>query len=205
MTKEEILRNAEALANTLTDETARGLIRHAYIKGAEDNAVGDSETFAEHYGCVPEPENEKGFDVVPVRFEEEDGEKYPVVDYKLMGRKPAKLSVEDKQLVLKDISARVPYKVKFQNENIPTPNVATLDMTYLRMFEIREGVIFKPYLRPMSSMTEEEIKEWATILNFVEEKRVEKSIDWLNAHHFDFRGLIPMGLALEAPEGMYKL
>ena len=29
-------------------------------------------------------------------------------------------------------------------------------------------------------------------------------IDWLNANHFDYRGLIPMGLALEAPEGMYK-
>ena len=29
-------------------------------------------------------------------------------------------------------------------------------------------------------------------------------MDWLNAHHFDYRGLIPMGLALEAPEEMYK-
>ena len=92
MTKEEILRNAEALAETVPDEKVRGLVRQAYIKGAEDNAVGDSETFAEHYGCVPEPENEKGLDAVPVRFEEEDGEKYPVVDYKLMGRKPAEWS-----------------------------------------------------------------------------------------------------------------
>lgn len=30
------------------------------------------------------------------------------------------------------------------------------------------------------------------------------SVDWLNAHHFDYRGLITKGLALEAPEGMYK-
>jgi hypothetical protein len=29
-------------------------------------------------------------------------------------------------------------------------------------------------------------------------------IDWLNAHHFDYRGLIEKGLALEAPEGMYN-
>ena len=32
----------------------------------------------------------------------------------------------------------------------------------------------------------------------------EVGFDWLNAHHFDYRGLIPKGLALEAPEGMYK-
>lgn len=202
MTREEILRNAEALANTLTDETVRGLIQHAYIKGAEDNAVGDSETFAEHYGCVPEPENEKGFDVVPVRFEEEDGEKHPVVDYKLLGRKTAELSVEDKQLVLKDISARVPYKVKFQNENIPTPNVATLDMTYLRMFEIREGVIFKPYLRPMSSMTEAEKDEEFKMCSLNCSER--EMADFFNKHHLDHNGLIEKGLAIEAPEDMYK-
>lgn len=32
----------------------------------------------------------------------------------------------------------------------------------------------------------------------------QQVIDWLLAHHFDYRGLIPMGLALEATEGMYK-
>jgi hypothetical protein len=32
-----------------------------------------------------------------------------------------------------------------------------------------------------------------------------KLIDWLNAHHFDYRGLIDKGLAIEAPEGMYNL
>ena len=133
---------------------------------------------------------------------EEDGEKCPVVDYKLMGRKPAKLSVEDKQLVLKDISARVPYKVKFQNENIPTPNVATLDMTYLRMFEIREGVIFKPYLRPMSSMTEEEDKEFAMLQTdfyidgWLYPIAAVNMVNWLNAHHFDYRGLIEKGACI---------
>jgi len=30
-----------------------------------------------------------------------------------------------------------------------------------------------------------------------------RMIDWLYAHHFDFRGLIPMGLALKAKEGIY--
>ena len=74
-----------------------------------------------------------------------------------------------------------------------------------------EGLItindIKPYLRSMSSMTEEETLKfvkttiktpdgypmWAT-----------DSYDWLNKHHFDYRGLIPMRVALEAPEGMYN-
>ncbi len=228
MTREEILRNAEALANTLTDEAVRGLIQHAYIKGAKDNAVEDN--------------------IVNVRMitDSKTGEKYPFVSYKDQLQKPAersekhiadifekvglakiareqgndeltnalqdamlelskvesaKLSAEDKQLVLKDISARVPYKVKFQNENIPTPNVLTLDMTYLRMFEIREGVIFKPYLRPRSSMTEAEKDEEFKMcsLNCSEWEMA----DFFNKHHLDYHGLIEKGLAIEAPDGMY--
>lgn len=80
----------------------------------------------------------------------------------------------------------------------------------------------KPYLRPMSSMTEDEIKELSKILNYefyidddfalaAEDDRhrirldlCEGYIDWLNSHHFDYRELIEKGLALEAPEDMYK-
>ena len=53
----------------------------------------------------------------------------------------------------------------------------------------------------MSSMTEEELYEWQHM--WIMENTIEK-YDWLNAHHFDYRRLIPKGLALEAPEGMYK-
>ena len=66
---------------------------------------------------------------------------------------------------------------------------------------------FKPYLRPMPSMTEKERDEWMEITHAQEWLiigNLDKATDWLNAHHFDYRGLIPMGLALEAPEGMYK-
>ena len=80
----------------------------------------------------------------------------------------------------------------------------------------------KPYLRPMSSMTEQEKDELYTAMDWYGEidesgnvytKGQEKVYretfyeytDWLNSHHFDYRGLIPMGLALEAPEGMYKI
>lgn len=79
----------------------------------------------------------------------------------------------------------------------------------------------KPYLRPMSSMTKEEKKELKElhfyytdghIVNdedkdfkpiIVDEMHCVCIIDWLNAHHFDYRGLIEKGLALEAPKGMY--
>ena len=62
----------------------------------------------------------------------------------------------------------------------------------------------------MSSMTEEErdeVKKYMKreqIVNMAFYHATEKTYDWYNAHHFDYRGLIPMGLALESPEGMYK-
>ena len=107
---------------------------------------------------------------------------------------------EDKQLLLKDLCARLSYGVKFQGED---SNVYTLDAANYFALQV-EDMVFKPYLRPISSMTDEEQREWTSILNFMQEKRLDKSIDYLNAHHFDYRGLIEKGLALEAPKGMYK-
>lgn len=68
-----------------------------------------------------------------------------------------------------------------------------------------------PYLRPMSSMTEEERKEYESLANhcivtsigFIH-LEAAPLIDWLNEHRFDYRGLIEKGLALPATEGMYK-
>ena len=62
----------------------------------------------------------------------------------------------------------------------------------------------KPYLRPMSSMTEEETKEYAEIWANREPYMPGGTVDFFNAHHLDYRGLIPMGLALDAPDGMYN-
>jgi hypothetical protein len=50
-------------------------------------------------------------------------------------------------------------------------------------------------------MTEEEHKEYE---QWLPDGYCIDTFDWLNAHHFDYRGLIPMGLALVAPKGMYK-
>ena len=84
------------------------------------------------------------------------------------------------------------------------------------MCGIFSGVcLFKPYLRPMSSMTEEEKEEFQAFhcidgwhpyfyQQMCNIPNLENMFNWLNAHHFDYRGLIPMGLALEATEGTYK-
>jgi hypothetical protein len=59
-------------------------------------------------------------------------------------------------------------------------------------------------------MTDEEVKEYLGMLNDIDKsglmnhKFITKVVDWLNKKGFDFRHLIPKGLALEAPEDMYK-
>jgi len=65
-------------------------------------------------------------------------------------------------------------------------------------YEIDE---IKPYLRPMSSMTEEEHKEYE---QWLPDGFNINTVNWLLENHFDFMGLIPKGLALEAPNGMYN-
>ena len=112
---------------------------------------------------------------------------------------------EDKQLLLKDLCARLPYGVEIQvNEwTVLDTNLKTGHIDRLLNDDIR----IKPYLRLMSSMTEEEREEWMNITNaqhWLIIDNLDKAIDFLNAHHFDYRGLIEKGLALEAPEDMYK-
>jgi hypothetical protein len=74
---------------------------------------------------------------------------------------------------------------------------STISGTILEI--IKEG--WKPYLRPMSSMTEEEDEEYRkrNLYGFHWD-----FVDWCNSKHFDYRGLIKLGLALESPEVMYK-
>ena len=64
----------------------------------------------------------------------------------------------------------------------------------------------KPYLFPLSSMTEEQEKECQKIkYSYYYDDDAFVLFDWYDKNHFDYRGLIEKGLALEAPEGMYKL
>lgn len=109
------------------------------------------------------------------------------------------MTQEDKQLLLKDLCARLPYGVIVQDRNgthVLTPGNTELGTEYI-----------KPYLRPASSMTGKEANEWHKITlgqRWITFDNVERCADWLNEHHFDYRGLIEKGLALEAPEDMYK-
>ena len=124
-----------------------------------------------------------------------------------------------RKLLLKDLSARLPYGVKCEIDDINEP----LELESIKFkgdyFIFGNGVYeryiteIKPYLRPMSSMTEEERNEYFDFRSqelqrvaFAEvgrEEAISEVMDWLLSHHFDIRGLIEKGLALEAPKGMY--
>lgn len=110
---------------------------------------------------------------------------------------------EDKQLLLKDLCARLPYDVVVRCTDSDTDFKCFLTTDILH--EIQNGYEYydyKPYLRPMSSMTEKKEKELEETLQYTQ--FTLESYDWLNAHHFDYRGLIEKGLALIAPKNMYK-
>jgi len=120
------------------------------------------------------------------------------------------MTTEEKKLLLADLCARLPYGVIVNNSITGDDDVLTYSL-----LEDFEGVNFdypKPYLRPMDSMTEEEYDQ-LYIDSRIKEDSIDildalandmDAIDWLNANHFDYRGLIEKGLALVAPEGTYK-
>lgn len=111
------------------------------------------------------------------------------------------MTQEDKKLLLKDLCARLPYGVKimFRHNGFRWDWEQTLED--IRLCDNGEYAIngwgihgIKPYLRPMSSMTEEEDIYYNTV--FTTLKCWEKT-DWLNSHYFDYRELIEKGLAIE--------
>ena len=122
------------------------------------------------------------------------------------------MTQEDKQLLLKDLCARLPHHVRCKvwlADGTTEEGLLDLQHNYGNVlqdaFYYDKIVDIKPYLRPMSSMTDEEINEF-TSFDIYEDGVLSFPIalDWLNAHHFDYRGLIEKGLAIEVPEGMYK-
>lgn len=133
------------------------------------------------------------------------------------------MTKEEKQLLIQDLCARLPYGVIVANARgyIVASQLECIDLNNLK-YDTKRGINLliedcRPYLRPMESMTEEELKEFVSFTSQSMHRFICESTntdhwynayeeeDWLLAHHFDYRGLIEKGLALEAPEGMYDL
>lgn len=136
------------------------------------------------------------------------------------------MTQENKDLLFIDICARIPYGVKVKTEDGKHPLPFTTSHLDFYRYSIED---IKPYLFPMSSMTEEQEKElititdgkfrymWGTITNAIPRKNISEwgtsenaFIDdikvinslyiWLLKNHFDIYGLIPKGLAEDATD-----
>lgn len=117
------------------------------------------------------------------------------------------MTQENKDLLLKDLCSRLPYGVKIEltwwvMDEGTYVNV-TLEPEHIEQLLNYENYIteIKPYLFPLSSMTEEQKKEYQYITErwmYDSSYSISDSIDWLNKNHFDYRGLIPMRLAIDA-------
>ena len=121
------------------------------------------------------------------------------------------MTQDDKKLLLTDLSARLPYGVKFLRESWNyewDQEMSVIEVLedidkdgYINDTKVYKVEDIKPYLRPMSSMTEEEKKgHFGRTMTIDIVQTSKEVIDWLNAHHFDYRGLIEKGLAIEVRE-----
>lgn len=128
------------------------------------------------------------------------------------------MTQEEKDLLLKDLCARLPYwvkvKVKYYDDDWKLLAIYTNSTTYAtRDIGYPIETYFedcKPYLFPLSSMTEEQKKEYRKVCELDTEilskhpmdetpfPALYNSHDWLNKNHFDIYGLIPIGLANDA-------
>ena len=124
------------------------------------------------------------------------------------------MTQEDKALLLKDLCARLPYGVKMiDTEPYSAEHNPILTLSYISAdngigCRAGKGVMatslgsIKPYLLPLSSMTEDQSKVYhemikgmfgtSALINF------EVLTDFFNSNHLDYRGLIKMGLAIDA-------
>ena len=135
------------------------------------------------------------------------------------------MTQEDKELLLKDLSARLPYGVKlgFYASATKQTYICTLlglepqedepviAKTENGSFYMLAGNV-KPYLFPLSSMTEEQKKEYnywkhevpvcryeyGDVVEEIELYDSPESFEYLIENHFDYRGLIEKGFAIDA-------
>ena len=114
------------------------------------------------------------------------------------------MTQEDKELLLKDLCARLPYGIKalyYGSEEERKTWDEIESITFDGYVDIGQYSLpierIKPYLFPLSSMTKEQEKEWLYTLSS-DYNITYDTVDWLNKNHFDYRGLIEKGLAIDA-------
>lgn len=135
------------------------------------------------------------------------------------------MTQEQKDLLLKDLCGRLPYGVKVQVAPVPSKEyehitfnakIVYIDINYIGVLSDWNSVFqqditkVKPYLFPLESMTEEQKQEYTKVCELDTEMLFKTHIDgtpfpamynsqdWLDVNHFDYRGLIPMGMAIDA-------
>lgn len=126
------------------------------------------------------------------------------------------ITLADKELLIKDLCGRLPYDVKVEHTSgiIGTLTDINVHQTYNEDDTIKDYLCytnffgdesckieyFKPYLFPVSSMTTKQKAELTYLTADIEEFNLQviAQIDWLNKNHFDYRGLIKKGLAIDA-------
>ena len=133
------------------------------------------------------------------------------------------MSPDDRKLLITDLTARIEYGVicmieraddfgpMWRNEKLTgfcneENGSFYFDFGYGMTVDFAEKV--KPYLRPMSSMTEDEESRMCAFLDDIEggvAEVIPHYVDWLNKHYLDYHGLIDKGLALVASEEMYEI
>ena len=121
------------------------------------------------------------------------------------------MNEKEKDLLIKDLCARLPYGIKASyygaDEECETwDEVDGIAFGYVEIGQYSLPIErVKPYLFPMSSMTEEQKVIYGDLCYSIiqslaknMQSELNELINWLNAHHFDYRGLIEKGLAIDA-------
>jgi hypothetical protein len=112
---------------------------------------------------------------------------------------------EDKDLLIKDLCSRLPYGVKVRGNYSYSDGDKIIDDIQTKVLDIYDidwvinNIEIKPYLFPLSSMTEEQEEEYNDLNGYELGcfPHTEEALDYLIKNHFDYRGLIPKGLAID--------